>query len=146
MFNRFTKDARRIVESAVTEAQVAGSTTVEAEHLLLALARRPHPALVLAELTAEQVSAALERETEASLAAVGVEWNVPARRPVQASTRFGASAKLALERSLPIAVARRDHRITSDHVLLGVLEAEVGTVPRALALTGVDRAGLAASV
>jgi D-alanyl-D-alanine carboxypeptidase len=72
---------------------------------------------------------------------------VPPRRPSEkASTRFGASAKLALERSLPIAVARHENRITSDHVLLGVLEAEVGTVPRSLALAGVDRAELAASV
>jgi hypothetical protein len=29
------------------------------------------------------------------------------------------------------------------HLLLGILQAEAGTVPRALALAGVDRAGLA---
>lgn len=145
MFTRFTKDARTAVEAALEEARAAGSSTVEAEHLLLALARRPHPALQRAGLDAEAVTEALSAETAASLAAVGVDWDV-APRARTGQPRFAASAKLALERALPVAFERKDHRLTSDHVLLGVLEAEVGTVPRALELAGVDRAGLRAAV
>lgn len=145
MFERFTKDARRTVEAALREAQAAGSPTVEAEHLLVALARRPHPALAARGLGAGRVAEALAAERAASLAAAGVDWDVPTR-PTRAEPRFAASAKLALERSLPAAVARGDRRLTSDHVLLGVLEAEVGTVPRALALAGVDRRALAEAV
>jgi len=145
MFNRFTKDARTVVVAAREEALAAGSSTVEAEHLLLALARRPHPVLQRANLDAEAVTEALAAETAASLAAVGVDWDV-ASRARTGEPRFAASAKLALERALPVAVQRGDHRLTSDHVLLGVLEADIGTVPRALKLAGVDRAGLRAAV
>ncbi|MFD3843677.1 Clp protease N-terminal domain-containing protein [Streptomyces sp. NPDC058642] len=37
MFERFTKDARAVVQSAVTQAERTGADTVDAEHLLLAL-------------------------------------------------------------------------------------------------------------
>jgi len=145
MFERFTKDARRTVEEARHEAQAAGSPTLEAEHLLLALARRPHPVLAVEDVDVARVEEALAHERAASLAAAGVEWDVDAR-PTRAEPRFAASAKLALERSLPAAIARRDRRLTSDHILLGILEADAGTVPRALELAGVDRRALAESV
>ncbi|MEU3526105.1 Clp protease N-terminal domain-containing protein [Streptomyces sp. NPDC038707] len=37
MFERFTKDARAVVEGAVAQARSGGARTVDAEHLLLAL-------------------------------------------------------------------------------------------------------------
>ncbi|MFF1702292.1 Clp protease N-terminal domain-containing protein [Streptomyces sp. NPDC058252] len=40
MFERFTKDARAVVEGAVLRSERAGADTVEAEHLLLALLDR----------------------------------------------------------------------------------------------------------
>ncbi|WP_189189291.1 Clp protease N-terminal domain-containing protein [Streptomyces albiflavescens] len=40
MFERFTKDARAVVEGAVLQAERAGAETVEAEHMLLALLDR----------------------------------------------------------------------------------------------------------
>lgn len=57
-----------------------------------------------------------------------------ARRP-----RLGASSKHAMER---MAAGHRKKDLRSGHLLPGVLQAEVGTVPRALALAGVDRAEL----
>jgi hypothetical protein len=45
---------------------------------------------------------------------------------------------------LRAAVARSDRRLAGGHILLGVLAAEAGTVPRALALAGVDRDDLRA--
>ena len=144
MFERFTKDARAVVTGARTEAQELGSPTVEAEHLLLALARRGQPGLAEAGLDHAALRAALEEETAHSLAAVGIAWNEPpCPRATTASQPFGASAKRALERSLPAALERGDNRLTAGHVLLGVLCAEIGTVPRALALAGVDRLELA---
>lgn len=152
MFERFTKDARAVVlRAAQVEAQAAGSPTIEAEHLLLALAADQRSAagklLADAGLDHDGVLAALERETERSLAAVGVSAGdfalpdappAPRRRP-----RFAASAKRALERGVKFAVARRDRRIVGAHLLIGVLRAEVGTVPRALAAADVDRIALA---
>jgi hypothetical protein len=40
MFERFTKDARAVVEGAVLQAERAGAGTVEAEHMLFALLDR----------------------------------------------------------------------------------------------------------
>jgi len=93
------------------------------------------------------VSAALERETKRSLAAVGVElgdWTAAAAgaTPRPARPRFGASAKAALERSLPVAVAHRDNRIGPEHLLVAVLRAERGTVAGALESADVDRVAL----
>lgn len=52
----------------------------------------------------------------------------------------------ALERALRVAAARGDRAIGPGHVVLGVLRAEPGTVPRALAAAGVDRVDLAGRV
>jgi D-alanyl-D-alanine carboxypeptidase len=152
MFERFTKEARTIVRRAEQEAEALGSPTIEAEHLLLALAddRAGGAAAVLLRdegLDPGGVHAALERETELSLAAAGVSLadfalpetpSAPRRRP-----RIAASTRRALERALRTVAARGDRRIGSGHVLVGVLRAEVGTVPRALASAGVDRIALA---
>jgi hypothetical protein len=53
---------------------------------------------------------------------------------------MGASARVALERSFSSA---RKKDLRSAHLLLGILHAQIGTVPRALALAGIDQAGLA---
>jgi D-alanyl-D-alanine carboxypeptidase len=59
---------------------------------------------------------------------------------------MGASAKVALNRALKTAIARKDREIRAEHIALGVLEAEVGTVPRALAIAGLDREALAVAL
>jgi ATP-dependent Clp protease ATP-binding subunit ClpA len=139
MFERFTRDARQVVKSAETLASGLGSPTVEAEHLLLALADR-QPVLAEFGLDHDGVLAALDEERVRSLLAVGISAAdfdlppAPLTRP-----RFAASSKLALERAVRAAVARSDKRIAGEHLLLGVLAAEAGTVPRALAIAGIDR-------
>lgn len=152
MFERFTHDARRVVtHAAEVESRALGATTIEAEHLLLALAADADSASgrLLAEsgLDHDGVLAALEHETQRSLAAVGVglgDFALPdAPSAPRGRTRFGASSKRALERALRIAAARGDRRILAPHLLLGVLRAHVGTVPRALAAEDVDRIALA---
>jgi D-alanyl-D-alanine carboxypeptidase len=60
------------------------------------------------------------------------------------SARIGASAKLALERGVAAAARRKD--LQPAHLLLGILEARLGTVPRALALAGIDQADLTARI
>ncbi|GLW75036.1 hypothetical protein Kpho02_73330 [Kitasatospora phosalacinea] len=135
---------------AADEARRDGSATTDAHHLLLALAadpaRQPDVAarlLAAAGLDRDAVRAALDREFEHSLRAVGVSpgaHGLSAPTPSGERPRLGASSKLAMERGFT-AVRKKD--LTSAHLLLGVLSAELGTVPRALALAGVDRAGLA---
>ncbi len=146
MFEKFTKDARWIVERSVEEAQGRGDRTVEAEHLLFALAG-VDPTLRAAGLDREGVARALDVAFERSLAAVGVSVGDPgpatgAARPHR-SPRFGTTAKRALELSLRVALERGDRRITRGHVLLGLLQVQEGTVARALAAADVDRRELA---
>ena len=155
MLERFAKDVRAaVLRAANEEAQRLGSASVEAEHLLLALAADESSPIgrLLADCGLEHggVRAALERETESSLAAVGValgDFALPeAPTSPRRSPRLAASSKRALERAARMAIARGHRRITAAHLLLGVLRADVGTVPRALAVAGVDRIPLATRV
>jgi len=138
MFERFTRDARRVVQQAMNvEATALGSKTVEAEHLLLALS-------ATIGVDRESLIRALDAETAASLDAVGVGLRPPPPSARATQPRMGASAKIALHRAMESALARGDNEIRAEHVALGVLAANVGTVPRALAIAGLDRAVLAA--
>lgn len=144
----------RYLHAVITRAQLKagddGSATIEAAHLLLAVAIEPdpvvHEALRSQGLDPAAVKAALAREFEHSLAVVGVSpgsYDLP--RPSRLPTRpqLGTSAKLTLER---IVTTRRKKDLRPAHLLLALLAAEVGTVPRALALAGIDRAELIARV
>ncbi len=149
MFERFTRDARAIVGQAENEARGAGARSIEAEHLLLALARGGPPALAAAGLDHEALLAALEAEEAASLGAVGIDahaFALPAPAPTVGRLRFGSSARAALERAVRAATRQRDGRLEARHVLLGVLAADGGKVPRTLELAGVDRDRLRAAV
>ena len=142
MFNsRFTPQARGVVVAAERVARSRGARTVEAEHLLIALAELGEP-----ELAEIDVPGMLDREFEQALGAAGVDVPVPPARPSWRSPGVGASAKRALERGVKLSAERGDRKIGRGHVLLGVLAAEEGTVPRALAIAGVDRGSLAKRV
>jgi ATP-dependent Clp protease ATP-binding subunit ClpA len=149
VLQRFTKEARTIVRAAVEIAHADGATTVEAEHLLLAVSRRADPvagALRAHGLDEDGLRDALEREWERSLAAVGVSADRPAFTPHVTKPDFAHSAKAALEGAVRAAAERRDSRIGTGHVVLGTLRARRGTVPRALALADVDPDELAGAV
>jgi ATP-dependent Clp protease ATP-binding subunit ClpA len=138
-FERFTPDARAAVLGAREQARTLGHHTVESEHLLLALAARPE--FHALGLDHDELATALAQEAERSLAAVGVaagelEPAVGARAPRK--LQFATSAQLALQRAAAVAAARGDRRLHAGHVLLGVLAAQNGRVPRALRIAGVD--------
>jgi ATP-dependent Clp protease ATP-binding subunit ClpA len=150
MFERFGRDVRRVVvRAAEEEARARGSATVEAEHLLLALAASeadPAGRLLADEgLDHDSLADALDREEERSLAAIGValaDYPSATTTAPRRSPRFATSSKQALHRTLDVAAARRDRRISSAHLLIGLLRADIGTVPRAIDMTGVDRVAL----
>jgi ATP-dependent Clp protease ATP-binding subunit ClpA len=153
MPRKLVPDSRKAVAAAREIASELESPTLEAEHLLLALARQPattaHDLLIEAGLGYDQLRTALCVEFEGNLATVGVtlsNFDLSATADRTRIPRWGASAKLALERSVKIAHVRRDRRITPSHILLGILRAVAGTVPRALDRAGVDRAELSARV
>jgi ATP-dependent Clp protease ATP-binding subunit ClpA len=145
-------DIRKLVTEARAEARAMNSPRIEAEHLLLALAARPD--LPAGRLLAEQgldraaLRRALDLEFERSLAAVGVDlasFALPARTIASANDPrdLGQSARLAMQRAMQARTGRgRGRRLTSLHILLGILGAENGTAVRALAGIGAGRAGL----
>lgn len=146
-FERFTKDARATVMAARDEARAAGHATIEAEHLLLALSQRP--GLQALGLERERVLYALAAERERSLSAVGVaaaELGAPMGTRTPRDPRFATSAKLALERAVAAAAKRGDRRLDARHVLLGVLGARQGRVPRALQIAEIDVDALRARI
>jgi hypothetical protein len=156
----FDRYLHALLLRAADEARQDGSATTDAHHLLLALAADPAPEaeaeaeaeaatavrrlLADAGLDRDGVRAALDREFAHSLRAVGISseaHRLPRPTPGVEASRLGASTKLALERSF--ATARKKDQ-SAAHLLLGILRAEVGTVPRALALSGIDREQLIA--
>jgi D-alanyl-D-alanine carboxypeptidase len=118
------------------------SPTIEAQHLLLAIAAEEEPSTrrVLAGLDHRALREALDREFEHSLSTVGVSpaaYDLPRPSKSLGHPKIGASAKLAMERGFGTVARKKDLRPA--HLLLGILRAKVGTVPRALVLAGVDR-------
>jgi ATP-dependent Clp protease ATP-binding subunit ClpA len=142
-------EVKVVLLQAMTCARLAGSETVEAEHVLLALASHPgtvaHVVLTHARLDADGVTNALAIEQAASLAAVGVTGlAAPVPAYVPDARQLGESTRLAITRAAAAAKARKERRLRSAHLLIGVLSADVGRVPRALAYAGIDRGRLLA--
>ena len=143
---------RMIIDQGAGEAQRDRSATIEAQHLLLAIAAgqeaTTHQVLTSAGLDPRAIRDALNREFERSLSAAGVSLAAfdfpPPSSAAERTPQLGTSAKLALERSFTSGARRKD--LQPAHLLLGILQAQIGTVPRALALAGTDRADLAARV
>ena len=143
----FDKYLHAVIVRAMDEAQNDGSATIDAHHLLLSLAAdqgsTAQQVLASVGLDRAAVREALDREFEHSLSTVGVSpaaYDLPGPSRASQQPKMGASARLALERSFSSA---RKKDLRSAHLLLGILQAQIGTVPRALALAGIDQAGLA---
>lgn len=144
----FGRYLQAIMGLAEDEARGDGSAAVEAQHLLLAIAGGPDAAprriLAAVGLDHHAVRDALDREFTRSLAAAGVSadtFDLPRPSRSLKQPGHGASVGLAIERGFALARHKKDLRPA--HLLFGILQAQVGTVARALALAGIDRAGLA---
>jgi len=148
--SQFDRYLHAVITRAQREAREDSSPTVEAQHLLLAMSGEPDPVvevLTSAGLDTAALRAALEREFVESLSAVGVAssaYDLPKPSPRRDHPGIGTSAKLALERGLSSSPRKKD--LCPAHLLVGILSAEVGTVPRALSLAGVNRSDLLAHV
>jgi D-alanyl-D-alanine carboxypeptidase len=140
---RFDRLLDAVIEGATTEARADGSPTVEAHHLLLAIAAADEPGtgrvLRSVGLDRATIRAALDREFERSLAAAGVSVGAAAPHPSSRrheTPRLGASFRRAMERGLGSSGTAGPRPL---HLLLGIVAAPVGTVARVLALAGIDR-------
>jgi D-alanyl-D-alanine carboxypeptidase len=95
-------------------------------------------------LTHDTIEQALGQEFEASLAVAGVsvlakDLGRPSPEPPR-RLRLSASFKSAMERS--VNAAKGSRQIRPAHLLLGLLGAQAGTVPRALHFAGVNQTEL----
>jgi ATP-dependent Clp protease ATP-binding subunit ClpA len=135
------------------EARGDGAKFIEAEHMLLALASNTDSdagrLLNDAGLNHERLAAALREERRRTLAFAGM--SAPDNGLVEATgfdsrPSLGTSAKTAVRRALIGSRhdRRRRGRLRGTDLLAGILEADFGTVPRALAIAGVDRSELIA--
>jgi ATP-dependent Clp protease ATP-binding subunit ClpA len=135
------------------EAKQNGAKFIEAEHMLIALLSDPesYAAKLLIEfgLDRERLAAALHEERRRTLAFAGMnasDMKLVEATELETSPSLGTSAKAAVRRAL--IGSHRDHRrrprLRSTDLLAGILEAELGTVARALAIAGIDRAALIA--
>ena len=145
------KDVRAIlVRAARAEARRDGSRTIEAEHVLLAVAALEDSAasrlLAEAGLTEDAIRAALNQEWEQSLAVAGIAVRtglLPEATPDRArDPQIGESVKLLLRRAMD--APPKGARIGPMRVLVGLLDTERGRVARALQAAGVDRVSLRA--
>jgi ATP-dependent Clp protease ATP-binding subunit ClpA len=133
------------------EAKREGAKAIEAEHMLLALAASTDgdAAQVLHEagLDHERLASVLQEERRRTLAFAGMKSpddKLGAATELESPLSLGTSAKAAVRRAL-IGARHERHRahLRSTDLLGGILEAEFGTVPRALAIAGIDRRALA---
>ena len=132
------------------EAKRSGAKSIEAEHMLLALTANPDTdaAKLLGEfgLDHERLASALREERRRTLAFAGIkapDGKFGEAKELDSSLSLGTSAKAAVRRALiGSRHDRRRARLRSTDLLAGILEAELGTVPRALAIAGIDRAAL----
>ena len=146
IFNRFTRSARRCVESAVEEARALGHDSVGDEDLLLGVLEADDgvaaEALASVGISLEDAREEDVRLFAGALASVGVSFEEARRQAGEAfdlrssaSGRlpFSPRAKEALEQSLREALRLRHKEITGEHILLGVLRNEHGTAVKILA-------------
>ncbi|KRC58748.1 hypothetical protein ASE14_19740 [Agromyces sp. Root81] len=146
---------KEVIVSSIDEAIGRGASSVEAEHLLLAIsAGHDIAGRTLAEfgLDHDGVDAALRGERERSLRAAGIEPVAEERLAATRKSRpsWGATVREALRRADFGAHRGRPRaereRLAVADALVGILRAELGTVPRALAFAGVDRQALIAAI
>jgi ATP-dependent Clp protease ATP-binding subunit ClpA len=138
-----------IGQRTIAEATAHRASAVGAEHVLLAIAAesRAPAARVLAEsgLDYPGIEAALRTERERSLASADVAPVDPAilgaRRRATKPAWAASVRDLLRAADKPAAKSGRPGGIEIE-LLIGILRANLGTVPRMLALAGVDRATL----
>ena len=142
----FPHQMRAIGTRAIEEADRRGSAAIEAEHLLLAFAADPSSAAAkaLAEVGLDHsaIDAALDEERARSLAFVGVtaaSLPTPTARRRLGRPAWGASVKDVMNIMRRAPNRDRKGRSLDVEMLVAILTADLGTVPRALTIAGIER-------
>jgi ATP-dependent Clp protease ATP-binding subunit ClpA len=164
MSNRFTREARAVVERAQQESADLGHDHIGTEHLLLGVSAGGGlpPSLGLSHDALRKAVGGSSQQLDAdALAAIGIDLDA-VRRAVEESFGPGAlsgrrrrrgghipicpKARKALELALREALALGDRNIGSDHILLGMTRDPDTGAARALAACGTTPDALRAAV
>jgi ATP-dependent Clp protease ATP-binding subunit ClpC len=150
IFNRFAKEARRCVEAGLEEARLLGHDSVGDDDLLLGVLRAGEGVAAEALSSMGVTLEAVREESEAyfaeALSSIGISLEEVRREageafemrlPDDRRIPFSPRAKKALEGALREALGLGDNRITSEHVLRGLLRDGSGTAVRLLRDLGV---------
>lgn len=142
------KRLNAVGKRAVGEAVARRAGTVEAEHVLLAILAETSPAstrLARVGLGFDTLVAALDAERSRSLAAAGtapISAATLTATPRRTVPGWGASVRDLLRRAdKPAAKDGRPGALEIE-LAASILRADLGTLPRALAIAGFDRSAL----
>jgi ATP-dependent Clp protease ATP-binding subunit ClpA len=130
MFQRFTDQARRVVNLAQEEARMLRHNRVGTEHLLLGLIQ-VDDGIAAASLEALGISRAAVREQVEEIIGTG-RWAPPVNIP------YEPQAKRVLDMSLREALALGHHTIGTEHILLGLIREGESPAARVLASLGAE--------
>ncbi len=144
MFEHLDRDARRrVLALGAEEARRRGDARIGTEHLLLALLHQPDGALAeTLGVGRDEVREALDRLDRQALAAIGIDTtDLPLATPVSGRRRppFTSGAREALRHALLATRSEGARRVTSRHLMLGLLErVRPDPVAHLLADLGID--------
>jgi ATP-dependent Clp protease ATP-binding subunit ClpA len=127
MFERFTAGLRdAVMVHAPAEARRRGDRRVGTQHLLLATLHDPE-AVAISGVQLESARAALSALDDAALAAVGIDARGVERATIPAPAKrlpLTSGAKAALSRALAATRTAGARRVTSVHLLAGLLDGD----------------------
>jgi len=130
MFQRFTDQARRVVNLAQEEARMLKHNRIGTEHLLLGLIQ-VDDGVAAETLESLGISLAGVREQVEEIIGHG-RWTPPVNIP------YAPQAKKVLDMSLREALALGHHTIGTEHILLGLIREGSSSAAQLLATLGAD--------
>jgi Clp amino terminal domain, pathogenicity island component len=139
-FERFTKEARRVVTLAQSEAKDLAHNYIGTEHLLLGMLRI-EDSLGARALADFEVDLEETREDVRRIIGEG-EPKERSRRRRGPHIPFTPRSKKVLELSLKAARKLKDNYIGSEHILLALVQEEEGVAAQILRERGVEEKGL----
>ena len=134
MFERFSDEAREVVEAAQQEARDLGHDFLGTEHLLLGLLQG-RGGVATAALARAGVTTQAVRDGVRSV--IG-----PSSGRAHKSPHFTPRTKKVLELSLREAMRSKSRRIGPEHILLGILREGSGVASKVMEDLGVDAGAL----
>ncbi|WP_369138515.1 Clp protease N-terminal domain-containing protein [Modestobacter versicolor] len=152
---RDMRTIKALMTGAEAEARSRGEQVPGPEHLLLAATALPDGtaarALRQVGVDAEQLRQAIDRVHADALAPLGIGADPLAgaaadlRGPATGPLRSTPQAQQVFQEAVALSKSTRPSRLRGAHVVVAASRLDAGTLPRALAGLGVDRAGLRAA-